>query len=111
MSTDNMRGTPEPVVVVRAAKASALAPALTALVLPLAAFALAWMIAGKIPLAVPTREWGTWFFIGPLLGIAGIAGLVFAGKAFIRRGQRTLTVAAFILNVVAILIAWAGLFG
>jgi hypothetical protein len=86
-------------------------PALTALVLPLAAFALAWVIAGKIPLAVPTREWGTWFVIGPLLGIAGIVGVIFACKALTRGGQRTLAVAAFILNVVALLIAWAGLFG
>jgi hypothetical protein len=109
MDTDNAS---TPVIVpVTAAKRNAFIPAMIALVLPLAAFALAWGIAGKIPLAVPPREWGTWFFIGPLLGIAGIAGLVFAGKAFIRRGQRTLTVAAFILNAVAILIAWAGLFG
>lgn len=51
------------------------------------------MIAGKMPLAVSKAEWGIWFFIGPLLGIAGIAGMVFACKAFARRGQRTLTVA------------------
>ena len=94
-----------------AAKRGAFVPALVALVLPLAAFVLAWLIAGKIPFALPTREWGTWFFIGPLLGIAGCAGLFFAGKAFLRGGQRTLAVAASIVNVVAILIAWAGLFG
>ncbi len=93
------------------AKRSAIVAALVALVLPLAAFALAWIIAGKIPLAVPVREWGTWIVIGPLLGIAGIVGLVFACKAFSRGGQRTLAVAAFILNIVALLIAWAGLFG
>ena len=103
MSTDNTPAVP--------AKPGAFVPALVSLVMPLAAFVLAWLIAGKIPFAVPTREWGTWFLIGPLLGIAGFAGLFFACKAFLRRGQRTLAVAAFILNVVAILIAWAGLFG
>jgi ACR3 family arsenite efflux pump ArsB len=86
-----------------------LLPALAALLIPLAAFALAWFIAGRIPLAVPGREWGTWFFIGPLLGLGGIAGLVFAFKAF-ARGSRTAAVAGFILNSVLVLIAWAGLF-
>ena len=94
-----------------AAKRNALVPAMIAVVLPLVAFALAWVIAGKIPLAVPTREWGTWFVIGPLLGAAGIIGLVFVCKAFARGGQRTLAVAAFLLTGVVILIAWAGLFG
>ena len=87
----------------------ALLPALAALLIPLAAFALAWFIAGKIPLAVPSREWGTWFFIGPLMSLSGIAGLVFAFKAFVR-GSRIAAVAGFILNSVLVLIAWAGLF-
>ena len=103
--------TAPPPTVAPVSKPGALVPGLISLVLPLAAFALAWMIAGKIPLAVSTREWGTWFIIGPLLGIAGIVGVIFAGKALTRGGQRTLAVAAFILNVVALLIAWAGLFG
>jgi hypothetical protein len=96
---------------IKVTRRNAFMPAMAALLLPLAAFALAWLIAGKIPLAVPAREWGTWFFIGPLLGITGIIGLVFAGKAFARGGQRTLAVAGLILNTVVILIAWAGLFG
>lgn len=85
-------------------------PALAGLLVPLAAFAIAWFIAGRIPLAVPAREWGTWFFIGPIMGFGGIIGLVFAFKAF-ARGSRTAAVAAFILNAVLVLIAWAGLFG
>ena len=85
-------------------------PALTGLLIPLAAFAAAWLIAGRIPFAVPTREWGTWFFIGPIMGFGGAIGLVFAFKAF-ARGSRTAAVAAFILNVVLVLVAWAGLFG
>ena len=93
------------------AKAGAFVIALVAVALPIAAFALASLIAGKIPLSVPTREWGNWIFIGPLLGISGIIGLVFAFKAFVRGGQRTLAVAAVILNAVILLIAWAGLFG
>jgi len=84
-------------------------PALAGLMIPLAAFALSWVIAGRIPFAVPTREWGTWFFIGPIMGLGGIIGLVFAFKAF-ARGSRTAAVAAFILNAVLVLIAWAGLF-
>lgn len=85
-------------------------PALAGVLAPLAAFALAWLFAGRIPLAVPAREWGTWFFIGPIMGFGGIIGLVFAFKAF-ARGSRTAAVAAFILNAVLVLIAWAGLFG
>ena len=85
-------------------------PALAGVLIPLAAFALAWVIAGRIPLAVPTREWGTWFFMGPILGFGGIVGLVFAFKAF-TRGSRTAAVAGFILNAVIVLIAWAGIFG
>jgi hypothetical protein len=87
-----------------------LVPALAGLLIPFAAFALAWFIAGRIPFAVPTREWGTWFFMGPLLGLGGIAGLVFTFKAF-ARGSRTAAVAGLILNTVLVLIAWAGLFG
>jgi ACR3 family arsenite efflux pump ArsB len=87
-----------------------LLPAFAALLIPLAAFALAWFIAGRIPFAVPAREWGTWFFMGPLLGAGGIAGMVFAFKAF-ARGSRTAAVAGFILNAVLVLMAWAGLFG
>jgi len=60
-----------------AVKPSALMPALAALLLPLLAFALSWMIAGKIPMAVAKAEWGTWFMMGALLGVAGVAGLVF----------------------------------
>jgi hypothetical protein len=71
---------------------------------------MAWMIAGKIPMAVAKAEWGKWFVIGTLLGLSGIAGLVFAVKAFIRRGYRGMAIAACILNIVVILIAWAGLF-
>jgi ACR3 family arsenite efflux pump ArsB len=85
-------------------------PALAALLIPLAAFALSWLIAGRIPFAVPTREWGTWFFMGPLLGVGGIAGMVLTFKAF-ARGSRTAAVAGFILNAVLMLTAWAGLFG
>lgn len=107
MSTDK----PASEALTPAVKATAWIPGMIALLLPLAAFALAWLIAGKIPLAVPTREWGTWFFIGPLLGIAGVAGMVFCCKAFARGGFRTLVVAGFILNAVVVLIAWAGLFG
>ena len=84
--------------------------AIAGVLVPLAAFAIAWFIAGRIPLAVPTREWGTWFFIGPIMGFGGIIGLVFAFKAF-ARGSRSAAVAAFILNAVLVLIAWAGLFG
>lgn len=84
--------------------------ALAGVLIPLAAFALAWIVAGRIPLAVPTREWGTWFFMGPILGFGGILGLVFAFKAF-GRGSRTAAVAGFILNAVIVLIAWAGVFG
>lgn len=104
MSADNTSATPP------AAKPKAFVSAVVVLLLPLAAFALAWVIAGKIPIAVSTQEWGTWFFIGPLLGIAGIAGIVFACMALVRGDQRTLAAAAFILNAVALLIAWAGLF-
>jgi hypothetical protein len=100
-----------PVVTPPPVKPGAFVPAAVAVVLPLAAFALSWLIAGKIPLAVPTREWGTWFYIGPLLGVSGIVGLVCAVKAFARGGQRTLGVAGFLLNAMAVLIAWAGLFG
>jgi ACR3 family arsenite efflux pump ArsB len=85
-------------------------PALAALLIPLAAFALSWLIAGRIPFAVPTREWGTWFFMGLLLGVGGIAGMVLTFKAF-ARGSRTAAVAGFILNAVLMLTAWAGLFG
>jgi len=91
-------------------KRSALAPALTALLLPLIAFALAWVYAGKIPMAVPKAEWGKWFVMGALLGAAGIAGVVFAAQAFVRQGYRSAIIAALILNIVVILIAWAGLF-
>jgi ACR3 family arsenite efflux pump ArsB len=87
-----------------------LVPALAGLLIPLAAFALSWLIAGRIPFAVPTREWGTWFFMGPLLGVGGIAGMAFTFKAF-ARGSRTAAVAGFILNAVLMLTAWAGLFG
>jgi phage terminase large subunit-like protein len=80
------------------------------LVLPLAAFALAWMIAGKIPMAVPKAEWGTWFMMGALLGLAGITGFVFCVRAFMRSGYRGMAIAAVVLNIVVLLIAWAGLF-
>lgn len=89
---------------------SAFVPALIALVLPVAAFAIAWAIAGKIPMAVPKAEWGTWFVIGALMGVAGAAGLVFAVRAFARHGYRSITVAALLLNLVVLLIAWAGVF-
>lgn len=92
------------------AVSSALAPALIALLLPLAAFALAWAIAGTIPMAVPKAQWGTWFAIGALMGATGIAGLVFTVKAFLRGGYRSLVAAALVLNLVVMLIAWAGLF-
>jgi hypothetical protein len=94
-----------------APKRSAFVAALIALVLPLAAFALAWAIAGKIPLAVQKAEWGLWFLIGPLFGISGVAGLVFACKAFARGGYRSIIIAAFVLNLVILVIGWAGLFG
>ncbi len=93
-----------------AAKPSAFVSALVALLLPLAAFALAWAIAGKIPMALSKAEWGTWFVIGPLLGVSGIVGAVFVARAFVRGGYRGIVIAAFILNVVVILVAWAGLF-
>jgi ACR3 family arsenite efflux pump ArsB len=93
-----------------ARKAGPWVPATAALVLPLTAFALAWLIAGKIPFAVPTREWGTWFFIGPLMGLGGFAGMLFTFQAF-GRGSRTAAVAGLILNAVLLLVAWAGLFG
>lgn len=85
-------------------------PALVALLLPLGAFAIAWLYAGKIPMAVPKAEWGTWFVIGALMGVAGIVGLVFAFKALARGGYRSLAVAALVLNIAVVLIAWAGLF-
>lgn len=91
-------------------KRSALVPAIVALLLPLAAFAVSWLYAGKIPMAVPKAEWGTWFFIGVLMGVAGIVGLVLAVKALLRGGYRSLAVAALVLNLAVVLIAWAGLF-
>lgn len=92
------------------AKPNALWPALTAVVLPLAAFALAWAYAGRIPMAVPKAEWGTWFVIGALMGVAGIAGFVFAVKALLRGGYRSLAVAGLVLSIAVVLTAWAGLF-
>jgi hypothetical protein len=92
------------------AKPNALWPALLAVVLPLAAFALAWAYAGTVPMAVPKAEWGTWMIIGTLLGIASVAGLVFTFKAFVRGGRRTMAVAGLLLNLVLLLVAWAGLF-
>jgi hypothetical protein len=97
-------GTPPP------ARRDPFAPALAAYVLPLAAFAFAWLIAGRIPLAVSTREWGTWFFIGPLMGAGGLAGFALALSA-LARGSRAAAVGALVLNAVLVLIAWAGLFG
>jgi phage terminase large subunit-like protein len=94
-----------------AAKPQALFPALIALVLPLAAFLLAWAYAGKIPMAVPKAEWGTWFVMGALMGLTALAGLVFGFKALARGGYRSLVVAGLLLNVVLLLVAWAGLFG
>ena len=76
----------------------------------LAAFALAWLFSGKIPFAVSTREGGTWFFIGPLLGLTGIAGLVCTIKVLVRKGFRALAIAALVPNPLMLLIAWAGLF-
>ena len=93
-----------------AVKPSALMPALAALLLPLLAFALSWMIAGKIPMAVAKAEWGTWFMMGALLGVAGVAGLVFCVRAFVRSGYRGMAIAAGVLNIVVLLIAWAGVF-
>ena len=61
-------------------------------------------------MAVAKAEWGKWFVIGPLLGVSGIVGAVFAARAFVRSGYRGIVIAAFILNIVMILIAWAGLF-
>ena len=108
MSTDTEPDSPTPVVA--AAKPGAFLPALIALVLPLAAFALAWIIAGKVPMAVPKAEWGTWFVIGGLLGVAGIAGFAIGCKALMRGGYRSMAIAALVLNLVIVLIAWAGLF-
>ena len=85
-------------------------PALIALLLPLVAFALAWIIAGKIPMAVAKAEWGMWFMMGALLGVAGVAGLVFCVRGFLRSGYRGLLIAAGVLNLVVLLIAWAGVF-
>jgi hypothetical protein len=92
-------------------KRSAMTLAIAAVVLPVAAFALAWLIAGKFPLAVPVREWGTWFVIGTLLCVAGLAGLVCAFRAFMRKGWRGVAAAGLVLSLMAMLIAWAGLFG
>ena len=78
--------------------------------LPVVAFALAWLFSGKIPFVVSTREWGTWFFIGPLLGLTGIAGLVCTIKVLVRKGFRALAIAALVPNPLMLLIAWAGLF-
>ena len=111
MATDHTSAAAQAPAASPAPKRSAFVAALTALVLPLAAFALAWMFAGKIPLAVATRELGTWIFIGPLLSVAGITGLVFACKAFMRSGYRGMIIAAAVLNLVILVIAWAGLFG
>jgi hypothetical protein len=66
--------------------------------------------AGTIPMAVPKAQWGTWLVIGTLMGVAGIAGFVFAVKAFMRGGYRSLVVVGLVLNLVVVLIAWAGLF-
>ncbi|MBM3341285.1 MAG: hypothetical protein FJY56_04110 [Betaproteobacteria bacterium] len=95
---------------VKPPKRGALLPALLAVGLPIAAFALAWAIAGKIPLAVPKAEWGTWFVIGALMGVAGVAGVVFAIQAFVRGGYRSLAVAGLLLSLAVVLMAWAGLF-
>ena len=86
-------------------------PGILAVALPASAFALSWIYAGKIPFAIPTREWGTWFVIGPLMGAAGIAGFVFVCKAFVHKKLRSLAVAGLVLNPVVVLTAWAGLFG
>ena len=85
--------------------------AILAVALPIAAFALAWFIAGKIPFAVPAREWGTWLVMGSIMGVAGIAGLVFTIIAFIRKRLRACAIAGLVLNPVVLLTAWAGLFG
>ena len=50
-------------------------------------------------------------FIEPLLGLTGIAGLVCAIKALLRKGFRALAIAALVPNPLMLLIAWAGLFG
>jgi hypothetical protein len=110
IATDNSSESAEAPAVAPALKRGAFGAALFALVLPLAAFALAWTVAGKIPLAVPKAEWGLWFFMGALFGVAGITGLVFACKAFARGGYRSMVVAAFVLNLVILVIGWAGLF-
>jgi hypothetical protein len=91
-------------------KRSALVPALAALLLPSGAFAIAWIYAGRIPMAVPKAEWGTWFLIGALMGVAGIAGLVFTFKAVARGGYRSLAAAGLVLNIVVMLTAWVELF-
>lgn len=108
MSENPVTTAPPPAAPV--AKPGALIPALVALALPLAAFALAWMIAGRIPMAVPKAEWGTWFMMGALLGVAGIAGLLFCVRGFLRSGYRGILIAAVVLNIVVLLIAWAGVF-
>ena len=86
-------------------------PGILAVALPVGAFALAWVVAGKIPFSVPTSHWGTWFFIGPLMGIAGIAGFVFVCLAVVRKKLRALAIVGLVLNPVVVLTAWAGLFG
>lgn len=91
-------------------KRSAFVPAVAALSLPLSAFIASWLYAGKIPMAVPKAEWGTWFVIGALMGVAGIAGAVFAIQALVRGGYRSMAVAGLMLSIAVVLIAWAGLF-
>jgi len=86
-------------------------PGILAVALPIAAFALSWLIAGKIPFAVPAREWGTWLVMGSILGGAGLVGLVFTIMAFVRKRLRACAVAGLVLNPVVLLTAWAGLFG
>lgn len=92
------------------ARRSALLPAILALVLPVGAFVLSWLYAGKIPMAVPKAEWGTWFVIGALMSAGGLAGVVFAVRALMRGGYRSVAVAGLVLSLVVVLVAWAGVF-
>lgn len=61
-------------------------------------------------MAVAKAEWGTWFMMGALLGVAGVAGLVFCVRGFLRSGYRGILIAAVVLNIVVLLIARAAVF-
>jgi hypothetical protein len=91
-------------------KPSAFVPALTALLLPVAAFVLAWAYAGKILMPAPKAQWGIWFAIGALMGVAGIAGSKVGVKVLMRGDYRSMAVTGLALNLVVVLIAWAGWF-